>query len=167
MVEQCGGYFEMSSEPGRGTSARISLPLADATQAATPAPQATPPAATPDSAPRPLRILAVDDDALILMNTTMMLADMGHEPIEAMSAADALQVLAEQDVDLLLTDFAMPGMTGNDLIKEARKLRPGLRAIMASGYADLPPGADLDVPRLAKPFSEAALADIVKKVTSG
>lgn len=166
MVEQCGGQFELSSEPGKGTKATISLPMADAGQTAAATSQAEP-VDEAEAAGRPLRILAVDDDALILMNTAMMLSDLGHEAFEAMSAAEALTVLAEQEIDLLITDFSMPGMTGNELITEARKIQPGLLAIIASGYADLPAGQDMNVPRLAKPFTEAALADVVRKVAAG
>jgi YesN/AraC family two-component response regulator len=84
--------------------------------------------------------------------------------LQAHSARAALALLEQYDVDLLLTDYAMPGMTGGELVSKAREVRPGLKAVIVSGYADLPEGVSLDVPRLAKPFSDTELASIVATV---
>lgn len=93
-----------------------------------------------------------------------MLTDIGHEVIQAHSGRSALVQLAEHRVDLLLTDYAMPGMTGAELVEQAQLAQPGLKAIIVSGYADLPEGAPLEVPRLAKPFTEVELARIIAEV---
>jgi PAS domain S-box-containing protein len=155
MVEQCGGRFSLESQPGQGTRARIWLPAADC-QALAPHP---PLAAAPTT--RPLCILAVDDDPIVLLNTATVLADMGHRVLQAESGEVALALLAEHQVDLLLTDYAMPVMSGGDLVERARQTDRDLRIIVVSGYADVPTGAVLDVPRLAKPFTDAELAEAI------
>lgn len=161
MIEQCGGRFVLESEPGRGTRAELWLPV---TEEDRPEAEARPELTDALLAERPLQILAVDDDPIILLNTVTILEDAGHHLLEAHSGHSALAVLAENDVDLLITDFAMPGMTGVELVEAARSLQPGLKAIIASGYADLPDGKALLVPRLAKPFTDRELVDLVANV---
>jgi CheY-like chemotaxis protein len=153
MLEQCGGRLVLTSEVGKGTTATIWLPIAEDETAA---PSAEPEATAPTT--QPLRILAVDDDPIVLLNTVTMLEDMGHQVTQADSAVEALALLKEQPVDLLLTDYAMPNMSGGDLIEKARAVQPDMRAIMVSGYADLPEGKAIDAPRLAKPFTDRDLA---------
>ena len=116
------------------------------------------------AAGRPLRILAVDDDPIVLLNTATVLADIGHQVIQAHSGPSALAQLADHPVDLLLTDYAMPGMTGAELVAQATQVQPELKAIIVSGYAELPEGAPLEVPRLAKPFNDVDLANIIATV---
>jgi PAS domain S-box-containing protein len=162
MAEQCGGHLVIDSEPGEGTSIEIWLPVAHepAHEGAAVKPPA--PAKT-----KSLRILAVDDDAIVLLNTVTMLQDLGHDVIEMHSGPEALDALAAEEFDLLLSDYAMPGMNGGELIDRAREVRPGLRAAIVSGYADLPEGSALDVPRLGKPFSESDLAMLIARMTAG
>ena len=115
-----------------------------------------------------MTILVVDDDALVSMSTVDMLEDLGHAVIEANSAAHALEILAKDDaVDLLITDYSMPKMNGAQLAKAALDLRPGLPILLATGYAELPPGADIDLPRLAKPYQQSDLAAEVTKMVQG
>ena len=104
-------------------------------------------------------ILVVDDDALINMNAVDMIEQLGHTALDAYSGTDALTILAsDQTVDVLMTDYAMPGMTGVELATRARTLRPTLPILLATGYADLPDGTSTDLPRLAKPYRQADLA---------
>ena len=160
MAEQCGGHFTLESEPGKGTKARIWLPAADdAARVSSP-----PLAAVPRN--RPIRVLAVDDDPIVLLNTATVLADMGHSVLQAESGRAALALLAENEVDLLLTDYAMPLMSGGELIERARQTHTGLKVVVVSGYADVPEGAVLDVPRLAKPFTDAELAEAIAAATA-
>jgi len=110
-----------------------------------------------DAVPKALTILAVDDDPLVLMNTVAMLEDMGHVVIDAMSGAEALTKLHGAAIDLMITDQAMPGMSGSELARQVHELRPGLPVILATGYAELPPSGNAALPRLPKPFSQAEL----------
>ncbi|HEY6817454.1 MAG TPA: ATP-binding protein [Croceibacterium sp.] len=159
MVEQCGGRFRLESEIGEGTRAEVWLPVTEA------GPRTGDTSDPPEpAAGRPLRILAVDDDPIVLLNTAAVLADIGHEVIQAHSGPAALAQLAEHPVDLLLTDYAMPGMTGAELVEQAKQAQPGLKAVIVSGYAELPEGAPLEVPRLAKPFNDADLANMIAAV---
>jgi CheY-like chemotaxis protein len=107
-------------------------------------------------------ILVVDDDALVLQNTAAMLEDLGHHVIEASSGRKALEVLRRaKRVDLVVTDQAMPGMTGVQLAAAIKADWPQLPIILATGYADLPPFSEPDLPRLNKPFRQDALARVV------
>src|SRR5690606_35312004 len=159
MVAQCGGRFHLESEIGEGTRAEVWLPVTEVGPRPTDTEERREPVAS-----RSLRILAVDDDPIVLLNTATVLSDIGHEVIQAHSGRSALVQLAEHPVDLLLTDYAMPGMTGAELVAQAQLAQPGLKAIIVSGYADLPEGAPLEVPRLAKPFTEVELANIISAV---
>jgi CheY-like chemotaxis protein len=111
-----------------------------------------------------LRVLAVDDDSLVLFNTAAMLEDLGHQALEARSGEEALATLAEAEVDLVITDQAMPQMSGAQLIAAIKGRWPGLPVILATGYAELPPGADRNWEKLSKPFSEADLKQAIAKV---
>jgi PAS domain S-box-containing protein len=166
LAEQSGGRLRMTSRPGEGTTVEVWLPAA--VGLAPPHDQEGEHAASIDPPERRLRILAVDDDDLVLMNTCAMLEDLGHTVIEARSGPEALQTLASDlAIDLMVTDQAMPNMTGLQLAEQARALRPGLAIILATGYAQLPPNADPTLERLAKPFTQAELAAAVGLVLDG
>ncbi|MBO0906609.1 PAS domain-containing sensor histidine kinase, partial [Jiella sonneratiae] len=155
---QSGGRFALESQPGAGTTAEIWLPVAAAARELR-APQ-TPAPRQPVSSPA-LTILAVDDDALVLMGTTAILEDLGHRVLEASSGTKALEILEDERVDVVVTDQAMPNMTGLQLIARIRERHPAMPVILASGYADLPASAERDVQRLSKPFSERQLAEAI------
>ncbi|HEX7875611.1 MAG TPA: ATP-binding protein, partial [Sphingobium sp.] len=158
-AQQCGGSLIIASEPGRGTTVSLWLPVA-----------------TPDIAPQddvgktfemisagdelPLVILAVDDDDLVLTNTAGMLEELGHTVFQAGSAADALRMLDQGEVDLVITDHAMPGMTGAQLADAIEESHPGLPVIIITGFAELPCHATKRL-RLHKPFRQAELARVV------
>jgi CheY-like chemotaxis protein len=113
-------------------------------------------------------ILVVDDDALINMNTVDMVEDLGHTVVEAYSGKQALDILGSgQRIDALITDYAMPGMTGVELANKARELYPELPILLATGYADLPSGTTTDLPRLSKPYRQAELADHLSRLLAG
>lgn len=159
MAEQTGGRFVLKSRKGAGTTAEIWLPVAKPAKAANDAERPV-----RDSAPptRPLVVLAVDDDGLVLTNTAVMLQDMGHTVFEATSGNQALDILRrEQSVDLVITDHAMPKMTGIQLASAIKAVRPGLPIILATGYAELPPGVDTELPKLGKPFRQQELMQAV------
>jgi PAS domain S-box-containing protein len=154
-AEQSGGRFILHSQKGKGTTAEIWLPIAK-----TPA---QPVAAAPHHVlPRslhPLTILAVDDDALVLMNTVGMLEDLGHTVFEAYSGREALEILQREDsVDLVVTDQAMPKMTGTELAKVIRSKWPDIPVLLATGYADMARRDDIGLPKLTKPFQQRELS---------
>ena len=159
LAEQSGGRFVIESEPGRGTTASLWLPIADKQQTlpARVLNEAAAPART-----RPLTILAVDDDALVLMNTVALLEDLGHRVFEAWSGEEALEIFErEPGIDLVVTDQAMPNMTGIQLAELVLARRPDLPIILATGYGELPAGANPALSKLGKPFSQTDLARAV------
>ena len=163
-ARQNGGMLEIESKPGKGTRAHIWLPIAtDGADAIAPTPRRD---VAGRVATRSLVVLVADDDPLVLMNTADLLSDLGHRVIEAESGAAALdQLEAREDIALLITDQAMPGMTGTELIARARALRPELPIILATGYGETPADAAEQLLRLNKPFTQAdlerAVADAV------
>ena len=155
---QLKGALRLFSEPGRGTRAELWLPVANG-HAAHPSSE---PAAAEQPAKRRGVLLFVDDDFLISLSTASLLEDLGHTVIKALSGPDALDILRDgKAVDVMITDYAMPGMTGLQLAEEARRLRPGLPILLATGYADLPADTTLDLPRLSKPYQQRQLAEQV------
>lgn len=159
MAEQSGGRLYLKSKPGEGTIAEICLPVALAEEREDEDRQVTPAAAR---VTRPLRIVSADDDPLVAFNTLAMLEDLGHTVFSAGSGAEALSLISEKGgIDLLITDQAMPGMTGSELVAEVYRQWPNLPVIIATGYAELPEGPARSVPRLAKPFFEQDLADAI------
>jgi PAS domain S-box-containing protein len=165
LAEQSGGALRIASEPGQGTTMEIWLPVA-AVQATAPEPEPEPPAEAAPSSHR-LVVLAVDDDELVLLNTVAMLEEFGHGVLQASSGREALEVLERGEcVDLLITDQAMPGMTGAQLAKRVRQRWPHLPIVLATGFAQLGPDEDPALPRLAKPFTMAELAKVVEQIVA-
>jgi PAS domain S-box-containing protein len=110
-------------------------------------------------------ILVVDDDALVATITTDMLEDMGHDVLATHSGAEALAVLRdERRVDLMITDVSMPIMTGLQLARAARHLRPDLPILLVTGYAELPSEETMSLPRLGKPYTGSQLAAEIAKL---
>jgi len=155
-AEQSGGRLVLDSHQGLGTTVEIWLPAASPSDSHPDAVSEAPAPPTPDK-PQ-INILAVDDDPLVLMNTVAMLEDLGHSVAQASTGRKAAELLRqEQNLGLLITDQAMPGMTGVELISLVRAKLPDLPIILATGYAELPEGAPANVVRLAKPFMETEL----------
>ena len=154
LAVQLGGALQLSSTPGKGTVATLLFPVATA------APEAESPVQAAPKVNRSAVILFVDDDPLIAMSTTEMLEDLGHQVIGASCGLHALDIIrSEQPIDLMMTDHVMPGMTGIELAAASRQVRPSLPILLATGYAELPEGAQLDLPRLAKPYHQDQLRD--------
>jgi PAS domain S-box-containing protein len=165
IAEQSGGKLRLESKPGAGTTASLWLPVAAAEQETFRDMQATTkeiPVVT--AVERPI-ILVVDDDALVRVSTCAMLDDIGYGVIEVEDAFRALEVIASSArISILLTDQAMPGLTGVQLAEAAKKLRPRLPIILASGYAELPKDSQGILRRLAKPYR---LAELLDAITAG
>jgi PAS domain S-box-containing protein len=164
MAEQLGGRLILKSRKGEGVTAELWLPVAGAADEGV---SRQPAARGPERDMRPLTVLAVDDDNLVLTNTTAMLEDLGHTVFEATSGKQALDVIRqEKAVDLVIADQAMRNMTGAELAEAIRAEWPNLPLILATGYDELPPGTGDDLPKLTKPFRqrdlERAIADAIQ-----
>jgi PAS domain S-box-containing protein len=156
LAGQSGGALVLKSRKGEGTSAELWLPVAGAHDPVT---VDESPAPGPVQEVPPTVVLAVDDDPLVLMNTVAMLQELRHTVFEANSAEEALALLRrEPSVRMLVTDQAMPQMSGAQLIEVARAGGRQLPAVLASGYAEVTSAVPADVPLLAKPFDQDALA---------
>ncbi|WP_082480389.1 MULTISPECIES: PAS domain-containing sensor histidine kinase [unclassified Rhizobium] len=162
---QLKGALQLSSRPGQGTTAVLRLPVAKPSEARETAFPPEVPSVGPSQDSGSLRILMVDDDALIAMSTVDMLEDLGHSVVEANSGRQALGILEGDDAfDLMITDFSMPGMNGAELARKALAMRPHLKILIATGYAELPAGTELNIPRLGKPYSQDQLATEIGKI---
>lgn len=159
-AEQMGGCLLLTSRMGEGTRVELCLPVAESAQETSLVPHLK---SETDTEIRPLVVIAVDDDNLVLMNTASMLEDLGHKVFEASSGREALDILRrEKAIDLVISDQAMPHMTGLQLAEAIKNEWPTLPIILATGYSELPPGADL--PKLAKPFLQHDLAKAIAGV---
>jgi two-component system, cell cycle sensor histidine kinase and response regulator CckA len=167
IAREAGGHVALYAEPGRGTTARVRLPLAGR---AADAPAA---ASAPDRVPPgggELVMVAEDSKALRAL-TRRLLEDAGYRVIEAGSGAEALARGVEEQPDLLLTDVVMPGMSGRELAEALWERTPGLPVVVMSGYTDdvvlrhglLGAGAAF----LEKPFTRAQLLDAVHAALRG
>ena len=160
LTMQSGGAMQMTSELGKGTTVTLWLPraLREDVQQVTEQPVAVSAAES-----RGARILLVDDDSLVSMNTAYMLIDLGHSVLESPSGAHALLLLeSDRQFDLVITDYAMPGMNGLDLATKIKQVQPKLPVVIATGYAELPPHVTLGFLRLNKPYTEQQLAEAVE-----
>jgi nitrogen-specific signal transduction histidine kinase/CheY-like chemotaxis protein len=164
-ARQSGGHVRIDSEPGRGTTICLHLPRyvgAEETEEATSGQAKTPRAEQGET------VLVVDDEATIRMLVAEILEDLGYTAIEAMDGAAGLRVLqSDARIDLLVTDVGLPGgMNGRQVADAGRALRPDLKVLFITGYAEtavlshghLDPGMQV----LTKPFSMDALAGRIK-----
>jgi PAS domain S-box-containing protein len=163
-AKQSNGAFRLESDLGRGTSAELWLPRAP--ESAIREPEA-PAEARTDPLP-PLKVLLVDDHAEVRSTTAALLQDQGHEVTQAANGEDALALLKKRecDYDLVITDYAMPHLSGTDFLREARLLCPDVPALLITGYADVGMIRDrLDgVELLLKPFTPAKLEAAMARV---
>ncbi|WP_369385474.1 ATP-binding protein [Limimaricola cinnabarinus] len=163
LAQQLQGALRLWSRPGEGTRAELWLPVAQVEEKGAERP--APPPATARASRGVLRILFVDDDALIAMSSVDLLEDLGHHVTQAGSGEQALAVLeSDAEIDLMITDFSMPRMNGGELSRHARDLRPDLPILLATGYAELPEGGMIDLPRLAKPYMQRQLEEEIARM---
>ncbi len=162
LAAQSGGLLRIDSAPGVGTTVQLWLPRANT--AAAPGARHSERLKPLPAALQPCRVLLVDDDLLVLTGTAALIEDLGHTAIEAQSGAEALAMLAAgEDVDVVMTDHAMPNMTGLQLAQSIRERYPGLPIILATGFAELPADPpDLRVQKLAKPCTQDDIAAAIQ-----
>jgi CheY-like chemotaxis protein len=115
-------------------------------------------------APRALTVLLVEDDALIRMDASDMLQELGYQVLEAEYGPDALALLRERPIDVLVTDVGLPGMSGTELAERARQLQPDIALIFATGDTELEsregrPRAAV----LCKPYDGASLGESLRR----
>ena len=168
-VQQSGGQVRIHSEPGQGTTVCLYLPHHLGTLEDDEAPAELAPA---PRARQGETVLVVDDEATVRMLVADILTELGYTVIEAEDGASALESLRSQTrFDLLVTDVGLPGgMNGRQVADAARALRPGLRVLFITGYAEtavlghghLEPGMQV----MTKPFAMEALAGRIKDLTS-
>jgi CheY-like chemotaxis protein len=166
IVKQSDGYVWAYSEPGRGTTMKVYLPVTDAVADAASEAPATQPATSGEL------VLVVEDDAPVRSIAARVLAEVGYRVLEAGSGAEAIELLrrGQERPALVLTDVVMPGMSGSELAAAVARLAPGTPVLFTSGYTDgeilrrglLEPGADF----LPKPFSPEALVRAVRLRTA-
>ena len=161
LAQQSGGRLFLKSRKGEGTTAELWLPTAKGRTAGAAGVVAEP---EKKAETRSLAVVVVDDDSLVLTNMAAMLEDLGHRVFEASSGRQALEILhQESTIDLVITDHAMPQMTGLQLIQQIRAEWSALPVILATGYGELPPDADPHLLKLAKPFFQYDLLQAVDK----
>ena len=154
LAAQLGGKLDIKSELDKGTSASIWLPVSSE----------MPNTGTGDEtavtvARQAATIMLVDDEDLVRTGTAEMLSDLGYEVVQAGSGAEALRLLRSGvEVDLMITDFLMPGMNGVALIEHASALAAGLKVMLVTGYSTIAEGPGTHYPRLAKPYRQAELS---------
>ena len=167
IIRQAGGHIAVDSEPDRGTTFRVCLPRVDAV----PEPVATGRAVVSLAAPRGHEtILVVEDEAQVRQLTENALRSLGYVVISAGNGEEGLTIARRRlaEIDLLVTDVALPLLGGRELVSRLRADRPGLPVIYVSGYtrgtvqeADL---LEPDVIFLAKPFTQGELAHRVREL---
>jgi CheY-like chemotaxis protein len=166
-AKQSNGAFRIESELGTGTTAELWLPRSPIARAKANNTTSTrkAPAAT-----RSLKIMLVDDHPEVRTTTAAVLVDSGHEVVEAANGAEALKLLEEQhcDCDLLISDYAMPHLSGTEFLRKAREMCPDVPALIITGYAesdaiaDHPEGVEV----LLKPFTPTDLEAAMMRITS-
>jgi PAS domain S-box-containing protein len=129
IVTEAGGHVMLYSEPGVGTSVKIHLP----TSRAEPRSEQRPPAAVP--AARGETLLVVEDEDDVRRMSARILTRAGYVVLLAAEGTDALRLAASEDIDLVLTDVIMPGMTGPELVARIRQRQPRMKVVFMSGYS--------------------------------
>ncbi|MBS7539511.1 response regulator [Ancylobacter lacus] len=155
-AKQSGGGVTIETTLGEGTIVRVYLPRA-AGRLLPAAPDAA--AASPEAPAHHRTILLVDDDRAVRDVTSALLVELGYGVVAAGSGEEALALLRrDEPVDLLMVDYAMPGMNGAEVARAAAELRPGLPTLFITGYADLKALREIGEDRVVrKPFQDDEL----------
>jgi CheY-like chemotaxis protein len=167
-AKDAGGWVDIDSAPGRGTTVTVNLPRSGVAQDIKPASES---AALLRAAAPGETVLVVEDDPDVMASTRESLADLGYQVLTAADARAALAIIdGETRIDILFSDVVMPGgMNGAQLAVEARRLRPALKVLLTSGYAGGALGDQRgaeNVPMLAKPYRREDLAQQIRLVLS-
>jgi PAS domain S-box-containing protein len=166
-AKQSNGAFRIESEVGEGTTAELWLPRAPADAVR----EVEKPEEPRTRSKRKLSILLVDDHTQVRSTTAALLTDLGHKVVEAEDGSEALKILEGRvcDFDLLISDYAMPQLSGTDFLRKAHRLCPDVPALIVTGYAeaeaigDRPKGVTI----LQKPFTPTALESAIARLCDG
>jgi signal transduction histidine kinase/CheY-like chemotaxis protein len=163
---QSGGSVQIISAPGEGTTVDLWLPRSECLMIKLGDKEQEP--GRFRARPSEARILVCDDDTDVLTFVATSLRDIGHTVWDADSPSDALEIFErERPLDLLLVDYAMPGMNGIGVINHVQSRQPGLKVLLMSGHADiLHAGGASAIPLLAKPFKVAELTGRIAALLS-
>lgn len=162
VVRQAGGTIDVESELGRGAAFRIVLPFSESAPV-----RRNTPSVPVRSLQRSGTILVVEDENVVRESIKRALEKHGYTVKQARHGADAINAFEARpgDFDLVISDVVMPGMSGPDLVKSLRAIKPSIKAILMSGYTHGALNGDqlreIDVPLLQKPFKPTALLRIV------
>jgi CheY-like chemotaxis protein len=158
IVKQNGGHIDLRSQLGVGTEARVLLPLA-------PGASALPADVTVVAPPagRGERVLVIEDEEGMRLVARRILEGGGYDVVVAADPYEALALCERLEVDLIVTDVVMPGMSGPHLVERLRADRPDLAAIFMSGYTDRPGALPPDAAFVSKPFSRRELLEQVAR----
>jgi PAS domain S-box-containing protein len=163
IVKQSGGYIWVYSEPGHGTTFKLYFPATTAAQEV--------PVTRSEIVPRPAgqKVLVVEDEAMIRSNVSECLQQLGYEVLEAENGEAALHLCSkhQSEIDLVLTDLVMPGISGHQLAGELAQRHPEIKMLFMSGYTE-DSAARRDIllkgsPFLQKPFSVGDLSNAVQQ----
>ncbi|MCC7386947.1 MAG: PAS domain S-box protein [Deltaproteobacteria bacterium] len=164
IVQQCGGFVDVNSELGRGSTFTVYLPRTDAVG---------PTPAEPEGAVVKGHecVLVVEDDDMVRRLTERILKNAGYHVLAAAGGDEAFRLCEGRKarVDLVVTDVVMPHMSGAELVERLRRMNPALKALFMSGYTDeaVAPHAIQAGPLLTKPFSAADLSAHVRRALDG
>ena len=169
-AKQSNGAFHLESSIGNGTTAELWIPQApEAVEEKLSESRPEDMVAAPPS--RPLHILLVDDHPEVRTTTAAMLEELGHTVVEAANGQEALTALdnGSRSCDLLISDYAMPNISGTEFLRQARKICPDVPALIITGYADADAVRDKpeSVEILLKPFTPSALERAVARICGG
>ncbi|MBI5211112.1 MAG: response regulator [Elusimicrobia bacterium] len=161
IVRQCGGFIAVESAPGAGSKFAVHLPVAEReAPAEKPAPGAGLPRARGEA------VLVAEDDEFVRRFAVRALKSLGYRVFDAGSPEEALKVGVKEDVQLLLSDLVMPGMSGLELARRLGESRPGVKKLFMSGFSresPIPKGAPPEETLLRKPLSIESLGEAVRR----